>query len=259
MNIHNRTISEVKALLRDEETIPEQLLTAMKLDSRVGIQELLKKYYRRQETLRKKQEKAEELLKFERKLWAQGYTYLGGVDEAGRGPLAGPVVSACVILPKELIIETIDDSKKLTAAKREDLFGQISKEAVAIGIGIIENNIIDKINIYNATIESMIQAVKACRHQPDFLLLDAIRLKDMSLPQYSITKGDSRSQSIAAASIVAKVTRDRMMEGFARLYPMYGFDKHKGYGTKEHINAIQEYGISPIHRKSFLTNILSTI
>jgi ribonuclease HII len=257
LNIHDRSISEIQEFLRDKEKVSDQLLAAMKKDSRIGIQNLLKKYYKKQEAYRRKKEKAEKLLQYERKLWAQGYTYLGGIDEAGRGPLAGPVVAACVILPKELIIPQVDDSKKLTAAKREELFNQINNNAVAIGIGIIENSKIDLINIYNATKEAMEQAVTACKEKPDYLMLDAMRLQSVSVPQLSLIKGDSISQSIAAASIVAKVTRDRIMESFSRLYPSYGFEKHKGYGTEEHIKAIHKYGLSPIHRKSFLTNILS--
>jgi ribonuclease HII len=259
LNIHNRTISEVKELLGDEEKVSEQLLAAMEQDSRIGIQKLLRKYYRKQEAFRREKQKADKLLQYEKTLWAQGYKYLGGIDEAGRGPLAGPVVSACVILPKGLIIPGIDDSKKLTAVKREELFEQINKNAVSIGVGIIENSRIDTVNIYNATKEAMVQAVNTCKEKPDFLLLDAMRLQDISLPQLSVIKGDSNSQSIAAASIVAKVTRDRIMEGFSKLYPLYGFEKHKGYGTKEHIKALHKYGLSPVHRKSFLKNILSKV
>jgi len=256
LNIHDLTISEIKALLSNN-AVSEQLLNAMKHDNRKGIQKLIIKYNRTQEFLLKKKEHAEKLLQYEKKLWLQGYTYIGGIDEAGRGPLAGPVVSACVILPRELIIEGIDDSKKLTVSKRLELFDKIYQNAYAVGIGIVENKRIDKINIYKATIESMMKAVLACRQKPDFLLLDAMHLNDLPLPQLSLIKGDSKSQSIAAASIIAKVTRDKIMENYAKLYPQYGFEKHKGYGTKEHINAIIKYGVSPIHRQSFLNKILS--
>lgn len=257
LQIHNKTISEIQALLHKQETISDGLLSAMKKDSRVGIQKLLEKYYREQNSLQKLRKKTEQMLINERKLWARGYFYLGGIDEAGRGPLAGPVVSACVILPKDLAIEGVDDSKKLAKAKREELFDKISNEATAIGVGIIDHSRIDQVNIYNATMEAMKQAVSACKQQPDYLMLDAMLLKGIPLPQLSMIGGDAKSQSIAAASIIAKVTRDRIMEGFARLYPKYGFDKHKGYGTAEHIMAIRKCGLSPIHRKSFLTNILS--
>jgi ribonuclease HII len=259
LQIHNITISEIQALLRKQKKAPNELLAAMKKDSRIGVQRLLEKYDREQKSLQKLRDKAEQMLINERRLWDQGYLYLAGLDEAGRGPLAGPVVSACVILPKGLVIEGVDDSKKLTASKREDLFDQISKKAIAIGVGIIDHCRIDNVNILYATKEAMIQAVNACKQQPDYLLLDAIHLKDMPLPQLSIIGGDAKSQSIAAASIIAKVTRDRMMEGFARLYPEYGFDKHKGYGTAEHIEAIRKFGISPIHRKSFLIKIFSNV
>jgi len=256
LNIHNKTISEVQALLQDQETVSEQLLDAMKNDSRVGIQKLLARYYQEQEAIRKRKEKAEQLLTEERRLWALGYSFIGGIDEAGRGPLAGPVAAACVILPKGLIIEGVNDSKKLTPGKREELFDIIYEKALAIGLGIVDQNKIDEINIYNATILAMHQAVQACSREPDYLLLDAMHLKDMPIPQLSIIGGDGKSQSIAAASIIAKVIRDRIMDDFAKIYPQYGFEKHKGYGTEEHIAAIRKYGILPIHRKSFLAKIL---
>lgn len=256
MNIHSKTISEIRSLLEDQETVPEQLLAAMNRDRRAGVKKLLTRYYRQQEFLRRKREKAEMMLIEEKNLWSQGYSFLGGIDEAGRGPLAGPVVSACVILPEGFCLDGVDDSKKLSSEKREILYDIICKKAVAVGIGIADPNQIDKVNIYNATVESMIQAVNACSRQPDYLLIDAMRLNKISLPQLSIIGGDAKSQSIAAASVVAKVTRDRIMDGFAKLYPEYGFDRHKGYGTKEHISAIRTYGLSPIHRQSFLTKIL---
>ena len=256
MNIHNKTISEVQALLHEHETVSEQLLEAMKKDSRIGIQKLLARYYQEQEAIRKRKEKAKQLLTEERRLWALGYSFIGGIDEAGRGPLAGPVAAACVILPRDLTIEGIDDSKKLTAAKREELYKIIYEKALAVGLGIVDQNKIDEINIYNATVLAMNQAVRACSLEPDYLLLDAMHLKDMPVPQLSIIGGDGKSQSIAAASIIAKVTRDKIMDDLAGIYPEYGFDKHKGYGTEEHIAAIRKYGISPVHRKSFLAKIL---
>lgn len=259
MDIHKLTISEVKDLLQNTHIVSEDLLNALRRDNRKGIQVLLKKYYREQEILRRKNDNAKKLLQYEKRIWSQGYINIGGVDEAGRGPLAGPVVSACVILPKNLIIVEIDDSKKLSAAKREELYNRIFNNAYAIGIGIVENKRIDEINIYNATKEAMIQAVLASKQQPDFLLLDAMNLKELPIPQLSVIKGDSKSQSVAAASIIAKVTRDRIMEGFAKLYPQYGFEKHKGYGTKEHVEAIRKYGTTPIHRLSFLDKILPTM
>ncbi|NLB41884.1 MAG: ribonuclease HII [Clostridiales bacterium] len=254
--MEQKTISEVKEILIQEESISETLLAAMKDDSRIGIQKLLERYYREQEEQKRKQEKAQRMLIYERMLWSKGYSFIGGIDEAGRGPLAGPVVSACVVLPKELIIEGVDDSKKLSPHKREYLFDIIMEKALSVGFGIVDHNQIDKVNIYQATKESMEQAVNACKQSPDYLLLDAMQLKRIPLAQLSLIGGDGKSQTIAAASIIAKVTRDKIMVSFAKIYPEYGFEKHKGYGTEEHVEAIRKHGLSPIHRKSFLTKIL---
>ena len=255
MNIHNISIPEVRSMLRKEPN-PEQLLAAMEEDSRIGVQKLLVKYYRLQEALQKQREKSETMLVEERRLWAEGYALVGGMDEVGRGPLAGPVVAACVILPPDLVIEGVDDSKKLTAGKRERFYDIISDKAEAIGVGMVGPERIDEINIYQATMEAMFQAVNACRKAPQYVLIDAMHLESLSVPQLSIVGGDGKSQSIAAASIIAKVTRDRMMDKLAGTYPQYGFEQHKGYGTKQHVEAIRRYGMSPIHRRSFMKKIL---
>lgn len=190
-------------------------------------------------------------LKNENKLWDFGYKAIGGIDEAGRGPLAGPVVAACVIMPIDVEIDGIYDSKKLTPKRRAAMHDIIQETALNIGIGRIDNETIDEINILNATYRAMEMAVDSCTIEPDYLLIDAVKLENVDIPQRSIIKGDNLSQSIAAASIVAKVTRDREMEQWHDLYPEYGFDRHKGYGTKQHILAIEEYGLCPIHRRSF--------
>ena len=255
MNIHNISIPEVRSMLR-EEANPEQLLAAMEEDSRIGVQKLLAYYYRQQEALRKQREKSETMLVEERRLWAEGYALVGGMDEVGRGPLAGPVVAACVILPPELVIDGVDDSKKLTAGKRKKFYDIISEKAEAIGVGMVGPERIDEINIYQATMEAMFQAVNACRKAPQYLLIDAMHLESLSVPQLSIVGGDGKSQSIAAASVIAKVIRDRMMGKLAEIYPQYGFEQHKGYGTKQHVEAIRQYGMSPIHRRSFMKKIL---
>jgi len=254
VNIHSISITKISNMLQEERD-PEQLLKAMEEDGRSGVQRLLERYYRQQEAIRKQKEKSEQLLLEERRLWAQGYSLIGGVDEVGRGPLAGPVVAACVILPPDLIIEGVDDSKKLSSAKREELYDIISEKAEAMGLGMVNHDRIDEINIYYATMEAMSQAVNACKKAPEYLLIDAMRLKELPIPQLSIIGGDGKSQSIAAASIIAKVTRDRMMVKLAETYPEYGFEKHKGYCTEEHVAAIRQYGMSPIHRRSFMKNI----
>ena len=192
----------------------------------------------------------------ERKLHAEGYELLAGIDEAGRGPLAGPVVAACVIFPKGVFLDGVDDSKKLSAAKRERVFGDIMNNALSVGVGIVDHETVDKINILNATRDAMIKAIAQCSLKPDFLLIDAVVLKNFYLPQLSLIKGDGRSHSIAAASIIAKVTRDREMLGWHDIYPHYRFDKHKGYGTFEHIGRIKEFGLSLIHRRTFCSKLI---
>lgn len=191
------------------------------------------------------------MLYYERLAYAQGARYVAGIDEVGRGCLAGPVVACAIIFPPHTFIEGVKDSKKLSPEKREYLFDLIQKQALGIGIGIVEEAIIDEINILRATIKAMEKAVQALQPYPDHLLIDALFLENFSIPQFAIKEGDNISFSIAAASIVAKVTRDRMMIAYSEQYPQYQFSKHKGYGTPEHLEAIARYGPCPIHRKSF--------
>ena len=191
-----------------------------------------------------------EMLFYERKLFSDGINYIAGIDEVGRGPLIGPVVAAAVILPKDFYDKNINDSKKLSEKKRNALYKIICDNAISIGIGVISSKRIDEINIYEATKEAMKEAVNHLSIKPDYLLIDAMKL-DVDFPSISIIKGDSKSQSIAAASIVAKVTRDKMMYELNEKYPMYDFASNKGYGTKKHIEAIKKYGILEEHRKTF--------
>lgn len=179
-----------------------------------------------------------------------------GIDEVGRGPLAGPVVAAAVVLPKDCEILYLNDSKKLTKKRRELLYEEIIDKADDFGIGIVPPKEIDRINILQATYEAMRQALSKLRIKPDVLLNDAVRIPDVDIEQVPIVKGDEKSLSIAAASVVAKVTRDRMMAEYAAIYPQYGFEKHSGYGTKEHREAILHFGVTEIHRKSFLRKLL---
>lgn len=196
-------------------------------------------------------------LSYENELLRQGYRCIAGIDEAGRGCLAGPVVAAAVILPKDVKIDGVNDSKKLSPARREFLYGLILQHSLSTGIGIIWNEDIDRINILNATIKAMETAVIGLKTPPDYLLIDALSLASLEIPQLPIIKGDTLSASIAAASIIAKVTRDRLMTEQHLLFPQYNFLSHKGYGTKEHISNIRIYGPSVIHRRSFLKNIFS--
>ncbi len=188
---------------------------------------------------------------FETMYYSRGYQRIGGIDEVGRGPLAGPVVAAAVILPRQGISRELFDSKKLSPKKRNDLYGVILSEALGVGVGIVGQKTIDLLNILEATLEAMALAVKGLGIPPDFLLIDGLQGPRLPIPQKPIPKGDQLSNSISAASIIAKVTRDRMMGNYHQKYPQYNFAKHKGYGTKEHLRAIQEHGICELHRKTF--------
>lgn len=193
------------------------------------------------------------LSKYEKEYHDKGFEYIAGIDEAGRGPLAGPVVAAAVILPKDCLIEGVNDSKKISEKKREKLYDDVIENAVAWGVGIVDNNVIDEINILEATRKAMHEAIEGLQVKPDYILIDAEKkVNTNGIPYLPIIKGDALSISIAAASIVAKVTRDRMMREYDKVFPVYGFEKHKGYGTKAHVEAIKEHGICMIHRKTFL-------
>ncbi len=193
---------------------------------------------------------------YENEKHLEGYRLVGGIDEAGRGPLAGPVFAACVILPDDCVINGINDSKKLSEKKRELLFDEIIEKAVAYSIAIVDEKTIDEINILNATHLAMNNAVEEINPKPDYVLIDGNSIKNMTIPYETIVKGDSKSISIAAASILAKVARDRYITEISKSYPEYGFDKHKGYGTKAHTEALKKYGACEIHRKTFLKKIL---
>lgn len=195
-------------------------------------------------------------LEFESLAYAKGYKSVCGVDEAGRGPLAGPVCAAAVILPEGMVIEGVNDSKKLTEKKREKLFDVITEFAVAYSIAFATVEEIEEINILNATMLAMKRAVEGLSVPADFAYIDGNRTPELAIPSEYIIKGDARSMSVAAASVLAKVSRDRLLLEYAKLYPEYHFEKHKGYGTKLHTDMIKEYGPSPVHRMSFLKNVL---
>lgn len=207
-----------------------------------------------------KERELERLIKLketEASLYENGNKYICGIDEAGRGPLAGPVVVAAVIMPKDSMIEGVNDSKKISEKKREKLYEEITSTAIAWGVGIIDQKEIDDINILNATKKGLTTALKELEVKPNLILVDALKdIDTLGIPYMSIIKGDAKCYSIAAASIIAKVTRDRIMKQWDELYPQYGFEKNKGYGTVAHISAIKEYGICPLHRKSFVKNFI---
>ncbi len=217
----------------------------------------------KQERLEKMKADLIRMTQIENDIYTNGFSgrraeLIAGVDEVGRGPLAGPVVTAAVILPRDFDLLGVNDSKKLSEKRREELFDGIMEKAVAVSVGLRDHDVIDSINILNATKEAMLEAVRELDPQPDVLLIDALELSGIDIPQMGIVKGDEKSVSIAAASIIAKVTRDRMMKMYAEKYPGYAFEKNKGYGTREHYAGIDANGICPIHRRTFLTKYLNT-
>jgi ribonuclease HII len=220
----------------------------------ISLSKLIIKYEKKKAAVEKEKARFQEMSKFEIEAFSKGYSFIAGADEAGRGPLAGSVVAAAVILPENVFIENLNDSKQLSAVQRDRLFIEVKEKAISYGIGIVDEKCIDEVNILNATKIAMKQAIEALKPQPDILLIDAVKLDGIQIPQVNIIKGDTLSISIAAASILAKVTRDRMIDEMDSLYPQYGFLKHKGYGTKDHIEAIKKFGICPIHRLSFTKN-----
>ena len=228
----------------------ENLEQTYREDTRSGVQALIRRSEKQREALEKETVRIYQLQQYERDYEKEGL--ICGIDEVGRGPLAGPVVAGAVILPKNCEILYLNDSKQLSAEKREQLYDVILEHAVAVGIGIVSPQRIDEINILQATYEAMRQAIEKLNPQPAVLLNDAVRIPQVAIQQVPIIKGDAKSVSIAAASIVAKVTRDRMMEQYEEVFPGYGFARNKGYGSKEHIEALQTMGPTAIHRRSFI-------
>lgn len=245
MNIEKLSIKQIKDLMVKE--CNDELLTAIKNDARKGVQSIYKSYQREM----KECQRVANLYTFENECRANGYKLIAGVDEVGRGPLAGPVVVASVILPENFFIEKINDSKKLSEATREKIYDIIMENAIAVNRAIIDEKTIDRVNIYQAAMNGMYEAIYGLNPKPDAVLIDAMPLESLDIYHQSIIKGDAKSASIAAASIVAKVERDGMMNEFDKIYPQYGFAKNKGYGTSEHLEALRKYGPCEIHRKSF--------
>jgi len=240
------TIKEIEGLFAAQEPT-EELLSACRSDSRIAVHRLLARW----ERVQREKERIRALYQFEYEAAANGLEIVAGVDEAGRGPLAGPVVTAAVILPLGAFIPRLNDSKKLSAKVREELYLAIKETAVDIQYAVIDEKTIDRINIYQATMNGMYDAIFALRPTPEQVLIDAVRLDRLPMASLSIIKGDAKSASIAAASIIAKVERDHLMDQYDAQYPEYGFAQHKGYGTEQHIQAIKKYGPCPIHRRTF--------
>lgn len=249
-----QSIKEIKELFQAacEHELPE-LITVYREDKREGVRRLAVSAQKRLQQLEREKARIEGLKEYERKY--ADYAFICGIDEVGRGPLAGPVVAGAVILPKDCQILYINDSKQLSEKKREELYEVIMEQAVTCGLGFASPERIDEINILQATYEAMREAAGKLKPQPDLLLNDAVTIPEISIPQIPIIKGDAKSISIGAASIIAKVTRDRMMVEYDKLFPEYDFASNKGYGSAKHMEALRKYGPAPIHRRSFIKNI----
>ncbi len=249
-----KRIAEIKEELQaaGEHMLPSFILS-YGTDGRSGVQKLVAQARKALRDLEDERERVERLKVYERQYEEKGYVC--GIDEAGRGPLAGPVVAGAVILPRDCKILYINDSKKLSEKKREELYDVIMEQAVAVGVGMVGPARIDEINILQATYEAMREAIQKLPVTPDILLNDAVTIPGVSIPQVPIIKGDAKSISIGAASIIAKVTRDRLMREYDKALPEYGFASNKGYGSAAHMRAIREYGPSPIHRSTFIRNL----
>lgn len=244
------TIKEIKERLQEVHQLDSPIFQELSTDHRTGVQTAIKKRQKELEKELAEDARLEAMLSYEKSLYDNHVEWIAGIDEVGRGPLAGPVVAAAVILPKGCKIRYLNDSKKIPKSKHEVIYQEIMERAVAVGVGIKDASVIDRVNIYEATKLAMLDALGELNQKPDHLLIDAMQL-ETSIPQTAIIKGDANSLSIAAASIVAKVTRDKMMADYDQKFSGYGFEKNAGYGTAEHLKALHQFGITPIHRKSF--------
>lgn len=247
------TIKEIIEQLKAINDLSDPIFATFDIDSRAGVKKASEARKKALKALLDEDMRLDNMLRYEKGLYAQGYKAIAGIDEVGRGPLAGPVVAACVILPENCKITGLNDSKKIPKSKHELIFNQVIEQALSVGIGLMTNEVIDEVNIYQATKLAMQAAINNLQGdilKPDFLLIDAMQL-DNSIPQESIIKGDANSLSIAAASIVAKVTRDRLMADYDKAYPGYDFAKNAGYGTKNHLDGLRKLGVTEIHRRTF--------
>ena len=244
------TIKEVKERLATIDELDHPFLKELEKDARAGVQSAINKRKRELQKQVEEDLRLEKMLAYEKELYAQGIHLIAGVDEVGRGPSAGPVVAAAVILPENCKIPGLNDSKKIPKTKHQAIYQAVLDQALSIGIGVKDNRVIDQVNIYEATKLAMLEAIQELEPQPQHLLIDAMKL-DLPISQTSIIKGDANSLSIAAASIVAKVTRDQMMTAYDQEYPGYDFAQNAGYGTTKHLEGLEKQGVSPIHRRSF--------
>ena len=244
------TIKEIKERLATIDRLDHPLFEELIADGRTGVQAAISKRKRELQKQVEEDLRLEKMLAYEKELYSQGIQLIAGVDEVGRGPLAGPVVAAAVILPENCKIPGLNDSKKIPKSKHQAIYQAVLDQALSVGIGVKDNQVIDQVNIYEATKLAMLEAIQELDQQPQHLLIDAMKL-DLPISQTSIIKGDANSLSIAAASIVAKVTRDQMMAAYDQEYPGYDFGQNAGYGTSKHLEGLEKYGVTPIHRRSF--------
>ena len=244
------TIKEIQQRLELVTDLADPFLAEAANDLRSGVQKAIEKRKRVIQAELDEDLRLEQMLRYEKELYQTGFRAIAGIDEVGRGPLAGPVVAAAVILPPGCKIKGLNDSKKIPKKKHQEIYQAVLDKALAVGIGLIDNEIIDQVNIYEATKLAMKEALSKLSLKPDYLLIDAMKL-DIDIPQESIIKGDANSLSIAAASIVAKVTRDKLMADYDKEYPGYDFAQNAGYGTKSHLQGLERHGVTPIHRKTF--------
>lgn len=251
ITIDKMTITQIKEYLATCAELSGEMEQQLLADGRTGVRLAYQSYCRRRKKNLQFQKMWDEMSVNERSLWAEGYRWIAGIDEVGRGPLAGPVVTAAVILPRDIYLPGLNDSKKLSASLREELYAEIMEKAVAVSIEMGSPQLIDEINIYQATLRTMEKAVQGLPIQPDITLNDAVTIPGLTMPQRPIIGGDGKSISIAAASVVAKVTRDRLMKEYDERYPGYGFAKNMGYGTEAHLTQLRKQGPCPIHRRSF--------
>jgi len=251
MDFAAMTVSDIQLFLEQRQELRPEEIASLAADKRVSVVRLLNRWQHTQQQKEAERHRLEKLFTYEYALARQGYKYIAGVDEAGRGPLAGPVVVGAVILPIGCYLPGLNDSKQLSRQQRERLDLAIREAAIAYNVAVVDAAVIDRLNIYQATVAGMYQAIKGLKVAPDAVLIDAVPLKQLTIKSQVLIGGDALSASIAAASILAKVTRDRLMEEMDRKYPQYGFARNVGYGTAEHLAALQRYGPCPIHRRSF--------
>jgi ribonuclease HII len=251
VSMSKRTIAEINQELREVHDENSPLIKELQDDPRKGVKDALARWHRREERYKEALNAFHQRFKFEKHYWQEGCQYVAGMDEVGRGPLAGPVVTCAVILDPSFDLVGVTDSKQLTRHEREHLYLQIVNEAVEVSIAVNDSQKIDELNIYAATQDAMMTSVRQLHHRPEHLIVDAVPLPKLNIPQTTLIKGDQKSISVAAASIVAKEYRDHLMRDYDRVYPGYDFAENMGYGTKKHLAGLQRLGATPIHRRSF--------